>query len=474
MSMVSIPRLMISAPQKSSGKTTIGLGLAACLSSLGHSVHSFKKGPDYIDPMWHRLATGNECYNLDPWMMGKEACLASFHCHSGSTPGALAIIEGNHGLHDGLSLDGSDSSAGVASMLNAPVLLVLDSSSSGRGAAAVVMGMQAMPPHVRIAGVVLNRVRSSRQALKQKAAIEAFASVPVLGMVPIDDSLVIAERHLGLTTVSESPEADAFIRRAAEAVGRHCDIDAILQLFAGALPLEARSIVEPSVPIGRRARIGVFRDAAFCFYYPDNLEALERRGAELCFIDSMSDARLPDVDGLYIGGGFPESFLEEIAANRGLIGDVGQAVASGMPLYAECGGLIYLSQRAAWKGQQFTLAGLLPFDIGFRQRPAGHGYLELESLTCSSWFSRGERIRAHEFHYSHTEAIAETPNWQFEVHRGTGITGEHDGALVGNLFASYAHIHASAVPGWAETFVALCELYAAKSVASAALFSKKN
>ncbi|TCD48313.1 cobyrinate a,c-diamide synthase [Chlorobium sp. N1] len=461
---------MVSAPGKSSGKTTITLALARAFSDAGARVMCFKKGPDYIDPAWHRMAGALESRNLDPWMMGEEGCLRAFGRHALRGEGALNLIEGNHGLHDGVSLDGSDSSAGLASLIRAPVLLVVDARSAGRGIAAIVRGMQEMEPRADIRAVVLNRVRSDRQAEKQRQAIERYCGIPVLGALPLDESLVIPERHLGLTTVAESGEGGLeSIARAADAIRRCCDMDAILQLFSSAPPFlfDEDPAGEGEQSLSGRARIGVFRDRAFCFYYPENLEALERRGAELVFIDSMRDRGLPPVDGLYIGGGFPESFLEEISANRGLLEDVRRAALSGMPVYAECGGLIYLSRGASWQGRRHRLSAVLPLEIDFQKRPAGHGYLELKSLSCSPWFSESERVRAHEFHYSKAASIEGRPRWQFDVLRGTGTSGDYDGLLMGNLFASYAHIHAGATPGWAETFVSLAAIERSRAASAA-------
>jgi len=450
----------VSAPGKSSGKTTLAIGIAANLSASGWLVNSFKKGPDYIDPAWHRMATGNECYNLDPWMMGADGCRSSFIRHSGISEASLSLIEGNHGLHDGMSLDGSDSTAGLAELLQAPVLLVVDGHDAGRGVAATVMGMQAMQPLANIVGVVLNRVRSERQADKQRRAIEHYCKIPVLGSIPVDRSLSIPERHLGLTTVAEIGKAGEFIRNAAVTVAGCCDMEAITRLFFSAPYMAPRLACCPRQrTTAPKATIGVFRDRAFSFYYPDNLEALEQHGAELVFIDSLAAAELPAIDALYIGGGFPESFFLGLTANRSLMEGVRSAAEAGMPLYAECGGLIYLSSSVSYHGESFPMAGVLPFDIGFTERPAGHGYLELESTADSLWFQKGERVKAHEFHYSSTTAIAGAPEWQFAVRRGKGTTGRSDGFIQRNVFASYAHIHASAQPGWAPAFVSAAAAY---------------
>ncbi|NTW10741.1 MAG: cobyrinate a,c-diamide synthase, partial [Chlorobiaceae bacterium] len=320
---------MVSAPWKSSGKTLVSLGIISHFAGLGAEVRSFKKGPDYIDPMWHRLASGRECHNLDPYLMGNWGCLESFTENCKPAKGLLALVEGNHGLHDGLDIDGADSSAGLAGLLQMPVLLVLDSRKVNRGIAAIVKGMQTMPPRADIAGVILNRVRNPRQGEKQKTAIERYCDVPVLGMLPQDEALLIPERHLGLTTVEEMEGAAKFIKASAEKVSRYCDMEEIFRLFHKAPPLKVRKRENKAPVVDFRARIGVLRDAAFCFYYPDNLRALKENGAELVFVDSLHQTALPEIDGLYIGGGFPESFFSELSGNLGLMNDVRERVESG-------------------------------------------------------------------------------------------------------------------------------------------------
>jgi cobyrinic acid a,c-diamide synthase len=446
---------MISAPWKSSGKTTVSLGILRHFAARGEVVAGFKKGPDFIDPMWHRQASGRECYNLDAWMNGPEGCRESFVRHCLRSGASLALIEGNHGLHDGMDIGGADSSAGMAELLSAPVLLVVDSRRTNRGVAAQVLGMQAMPPKVRIAGVVLNHVASPRQEAKQRAAIETFCSLPVLGAIPDDAALALPERHMGLTTVEEADDAEAFIEAAAGHVSRHCDMEAIRALADLAPAMEVAPAAPGPPDAGVKARIGVFRDAAFCFYYPDNFEALRANGAELVFIDTFTSSSLPDVDGLYLGGGFPESFFGQLSANAGLMREVRERIDAGMPAWAECGGLIYLCRSAGRDGTRWPLAGVLPFDISYRQRPAGCGYMSLSSRTGSAWFDEGVLVRAHEFHYSSPSSAVEGVSYQFDVLRGFGVTGREDGVLYRNLFASYAHLHASGNPGWAGRFVAL-------------------
>lgn len=463
MNTVNVPRLMVSASHKSSGKTLVSLGIMHNLVHGGTGVNSFKKGPDYIDPMWHKLVTGRECRNLDPFLMGREECLDSFLRNSDE--GSFSLIEGNHGFHDGMDIDGSDSSAGLARLLQTPVLLVVDSRKMNRGAAAIVKGMQSMPPEADIAGVILNQVQGPRQEEKQKKAIERFCHVPVLGAIPKDKELVITERQLGLTAVGETDDATAVIRKAGQRIAECCDLHTIRSLFRRAPSMESGEKKEKKRVAGALLTIGVFRDPSFCFYYPENLEALQDNGARLVFVNALKDTGLPAVDGLYLGGGFPESFFEELSANKGLLKEVNNAVLSGMPLYAECGGLIYLCKSAQYEGKTYPLADVLPFEIGFQQKPVGHGYLDLKSRCDSPWFAKDEKVRAHEFHYSKPVGSDGQVAYQFDLVRGFGVTGQRDGVLNGNLFASFAHLHAIGNPNWGKKFVALAsEYHARKSI----------
>ncbi len=463
--MLKSPRLMISATHKSAGKTIFSLGLLAHLASIGQKIRPFKKGPDYIDPMWLKKASGNECYNLDPYMMGEEGCIESFTSHSKNYD--LSLIEGNHGLHDGMSLNGKDSSAGLAEILDAPVLLVIDSRGMNRGVASVVLGVQQLIPKVKLVGIILNRTKSQRQVDKQKLAIEHYCGIPVLGAIREDQTLNIPERHLGLTSVEESGDVESHIQTIKDQVALQCNLKSIIGLFDGENLSNVCGTIEqrenpkkPDDSVRESSfRIGVFRDAAFCFYYPDNLESLRQQGAEMVDIDSLHDSSLPEVDGLYIGGGFPESFLSELAGNLSLIRDLKDRVRSGIPLYAECGGLIYLYENTEYQGSKHKLAGILEGNVGYRKKPYGYGYLELESKQKTPWFNIHQKIKAHEFHYSKPFDLANDKDCQFNVLRGYGMDGIQDGVLHQNVLASYAHIHSKSTPEWSQNFAMLAQDY---------------
>jgi cobyrinic acid a,c-diamide synthase len=451
-------RLLISAAHKSSGKTTVTLGLARALRNRGMAVQPFKKGPDYIDPMWLSLAAGRACRNLDFNLMTSEEVAAEFARHAGGA--GLALIEGNKGLYDGLELDGSNSNAALAALLEAPVVLVLDTRGMTRGVAPLVLGYQAFARDIRIGGVILNHVAGPRHESKLRAAIELYTDIPVLGAVAQDGSMEIVQRHLGLTPSNENGEAQARIAIIAERIAAQVDLQRVLELAAEAPALpRTLTFVTPLRSGGERGlRIGVARDRAFGFYYPDDLEALSRAGAEIVTFDTLHDARLPEVDGLFIGGGFPECCMAELEANSLLRSQIRESIEGGLPVYAECGGLMYLARSISWKGAQREMVGALPADVLMHARPVGQGYVRLAPTADMPWpdalLRRPAEIRAHEFHYSSLVNIAPGMRFAYEVRRGHGIDGQHDGIVFRNVLASYTHLRSLRHYDWAADFVA--------------------
>lgn len=441
--------LFISAPRKSSGKTTLTLGLTAALMQQDLKLRVFKKGPDYIDPMWHASVTGLPCYNIDPFWMSPEKCQQIFSTYAREVD--LSLVEGNHGLHDGLDLKGTNSGAYLAKLLKLPVVLVMDSSGMNRGVAAIVLGHQQLDPDVNIAGVVLNHVGTARQRDKQVAAIEYYCGIPVLGALPKTTNIQIKERHLGLTTIHETELVNEVVAAAAGAVRDNCDLDRIRELAGNICLPEAPPT--PAPVASARVRIGVARDKAFCFYYQQNFNALRQAGAELVFFDTLRDTSLPVVDGLYIGGGFPESFLQELEANRPIRVELKRAIDSGMPVYAECGGLMYLTRSITREGETRQMVGALPADVEFQKKPIGKGYIEIRTTPGKSWFQCDRLIKGHEFHYSRLVNLGSEIEYNFRMERGVGVDETNDGIVYRNLIASYSHIHSDVVPEWAEQFV---------------------
>jgi cobyrinic acid a,c-diamide synthase len=448
--------LLISAAHKSSGKTTVTLGLAATLRARGLSVQPFKKGPDYIDPLWLTEAAGRPCYNLDFNTQAREEIADLFARRRAGAD--LALVEGNKGLHDGTAQDGSNSNAGLARLLGVPVVLVLDTRGMTRGVAPLVLGFQAFDPQVLIAGVVLNQVGGARHEAKLREALTTHTDVPVLGAVARSAELEIRERHLGLVPSNEHAVARAVLERIAARVGEQVDLDALLAAGRRAQLAPPRPEGARGAADSARVRIGIARDRAFAFYYADDLDALERAGADLVPFDTMRDARLPAVDGLFIGGGFPETHARELEDNRALRQALRTAIEDGLPTYAECGGLMYLARAIRWGDDVRQMVGVLPFDVVMHDRPQGRGYVRLAETGEAPWRVAADpgaaTVAAHEFHYSRLEHVPPGLSYAYRVVRGHGIDGERDGVVYRNLLASYSHLRSVAASPWAERFVA--------------------
>jgi cobyrinic acid a,c-diamide synthase len=459
--------LLISAAHKSSGKTTVTLGLCAALHAQEARVQPFKKGPDYIDPMWLGQAAGNPCHNLDFYTMERDEIRATVGYFSAQAD--LALIEGNKGLYDGLDLDGSNSNAALAKLLDAPVILVIDARGMTRGIAPLLLGYQAFDPDVRIRGVILNQLGGSRHESKLRAVIEHYTDLEVVGAVGHDDRLEIVERHLGLIPSNEHAAAVARIRLIGDAIGRQVDLARIRAIAASAPVLPADPPFEPADTMHPRVRIGIARDEAFGFYYPDDLAALDRAGADLVPIDTLSDTRLPDIDGLFIGGGFPETCMERLEANAGLRAAIRDAIEAGLPAYAECGGLMYLARSMTWNERRAEMVGIIPGDIRMHERPQGRGYVRLQETGDMPWPGAGmpsAEIGAHEFHYSGLNGLPADARFAYRVQRGTGIDGRHDGFIHKNLLACYTHQRDTRRHRWASRFVAFVREHKARAASA--------
>ena len=448
-------RILISAAHKSSGKTTISIGLCAALRQRGLAVQPFKKGPDYIDPMWLSQASGRACRNLDLYLMDSKDVTATFRRHAQTAD--ISIVEGNKGLYDGLALDGSNSNAALAKLLGLPVVLVLDARGMTRGIAPLILGYQAFDREINIAGVILNNLGGSRHESKLRQVIEHYTDVAVIGAVHHDDKLQIVERHLGLMPSNESPESGAYINTIGATVAANVDLDRLLQL-ADQPPLPEAPVPDITpLPLGENVRIGIARDRAFGFYYADDLDALQAAGAELVPFDALHDAHLPAVDALYIGGGFPEMCAAELQANATLRAEIRTAIESGMPAYAECGGLMYLARTLTHEGRCYEMVGAIPGDVVMHAKPVGRGYVHLAENEQHPWPRPdipAAEIRAHEFHYSSLENLPPDTRFAYRVTRGHGIGGKSDGLIHKNLLASYTHLRTIGNCYWASRFVA--------------------
>lgn len=423
----------------------VSTGLAAALGQ-SQDVRTFKKGPDYIDPMWLAAASGSPCYNLDFNTMPAAELLAFFNSRSG---GDIALIEANKGLYDGVSVDGADSNAALAKLLKTPVILVIDTVGMTRGIAPLLVGYQAFDPAVNIAGVILNKVGGPRHEAKLCAAVESYTDIPVIGAIGKHAELEIGERHLGLTTPEESGSFNATIRRIGEIVGGSLDLAAVRALAATAPTLPATQL--PVVLGGTKVQIGIARDTAFGFYYADDLETLQAAGAELVFFNTLKDTQLPEVDGLFIGGGFPENHMTALEANTSLRADIKQKIEAGLPTYAECGGLMYLCNSLSWHGKTHQMVGAVKGDAVMNARPQGRGYTQMKAL--GGMWKKGTEVLAHEFHYARVDNLPEATKYAYEVLRGHGIDGKNDGVMAHNMLAGFCHLrHTDATP-WATCFV---------------------
>jgi cobyrinic acid a,c-diamide synthase len=475
---MSVPRVLVAGLRGGSGKTLISLGLAAAWSKQEIVVAPFKKGPDYIDASWLTLAAGRPCRNLDLFLHPTDRLLGSFA--RASRGAGVAVIEGNRGLFDGMDAEGSYSTAELAKLLGTPVLLSVDVTKTTRTAAALVLGCQRMDPAVPLGGVVLNRCAGARHERILRQSIEETCGIPVLGALPRLPQGLLPERHLGLVPPQEWEGTQDPLAKAGEVAVQYLDLGKVWELAASApqLPRQPRPEGSPVViprrkdsrsaevppPEGSAPRIGIFRDAAFQFYYPENLEALRDQGGVLVEISPIQDPHLPGVDALYLGGGFPETLAVDLSQNVSFASSLRDAVEDGLPVYAECGGAVYLGEKLHYEGNSFGMAGVLPVEFGFQAKPTGHGYTVLETVESNPFFSIGETLRGHEFHYTHMLTPgAKELDFAFRMRRGYGFDGQRDGLCHRNVLASYTHLHALGTDQWAPSLLRAAEGFRSQS-----------
>jgi cobyrinic acid a,c-diamide synthase len=445
------PRIMIGAPHGRSGKTVVSIGLCALFRKAGLSVQPFKKGPDYIDASWLTAASGTACRNLDAYLMTHDVLIQNFS--NSSLENDFVLIEGNMGLYDGIDGGGEGSSAHLARILKAPVVLVVNTARMTRSVAPLIKGYMDFERGTTVAGVILNNVAGPRHEKKLVDAVERYCKIPVLGRIPRNQALVINERHLGLVPFREEDTGAIAVERILRAIEQHLDVEGLLSLARTAPDLPVSSIAAEQRPEAR-TRIGIILDRAFHFYYPENFEALEREGAELVFIDAMIDQNLPVIDGLYIGGGFPELYLDALQRNETLRAHIASSIEDGLPVYAECAGLMYLCEEIMFDGVSYKGVGVIPSSVEFFRKPQAHGYVEAEVKYENPFYPVGARIRGHEFHHSRLTTTRGL-HCALELTRGQGIDSKMDGIVYRNIFASYTHVHASGIPGWAKSFMSV-------------------
>lgn len=490
---MNFPRLIIAGLNGGTGKTITSLGTTRAWSRKGRIIKPCKKGPDYIDAKWLALAAQHPCTNLDPYLLDNATLLSLFATATKEYEGAL--IEGNRGLFDGKDVTGSCSTAELARILNAPVILAMDCTKMTRTAAAILTGMLNFEEGVHIAGVVLNRTATDRHRSILRETIEHYTDVPVLGCLPKIKQNPIPERHMGLISNAEYEGTNTALEQVADIIEEHLDVEAMWQIATAASNLpeqpdvwdvtekivtgaNAAPHIEspcattmpqcPEVQATAAPRIGYVHDDALWFYYDENLQALQHAGAQLIRLSVTSDADWPQIDALYLGGGFPETLHESIAANKKICEHVHALAEKNMPIYAECGGFMYLCKALVQEGATSPMSGVLPVKTELCNRPQGLGYIDAEVIEPNPYHPVGSIVRGHEFHYSKCIVEDEQPTFGFRMSKGFGMGERLDGLIYKNVFASYTHLFALGEPHWAVNFVrAAREFKTGKSISIA-------
>ncbi len=442
--------ILVSATHKSSGKTTVSIGLARGLRDRGLRVAPCKKGPDYIDPLWLARAAGAPCYNLDFNTQADDEIVATF-LHA---PAGIRLVEGSKGLYDSVDVEGQYSTAALSRLLQLPVVLVVDAAGMTRGVAPLLAGYRAFES-VDLAGVILNRVGGSRHESKLRAAIERYTDLVVFGAIGREAAVSIPERHLGLVPSNEHHDSEGTITRIAGAIEKGVDVDALYRAM-GTTRARASSIASPP-PTDAGVTLAVARDAAFGFYYADDLDYLERRGVTLAFFSPLNDGRLPACDALFIGGGFPESFGPRLAANQSMRESIREFVRFGGLIHAECGGTMYLGEAIHTADGTHEMTGVLPIVTQMQSRPAGRGLVRLSPTAAHPWASGPCEISAHEFHHARQVESTTPLDYAFDVVRGFGADGRRDGIVADNVLATWAHQRHTQSNPWLDAFVTAIE-----------------
>jgi cobyrinic acid a,c-diamide synthase len=465
---MDFPRILISALRGGAGKTIVSIGLVAAWKESGKQITPFKKGPDYIDAGWLSLAAGRPCYNLDTFLVKTPHILQSFLSHASKD--GISVIEGNRGLYDGIDIHGSTSTAELAKLLKAPVVLCIDCTKSTRTMAAAVLGCLKFDPDVAIKGVILNRVAGPRHENVLRKNIEQYCNIPVMGAIPKLDWEKFPERHLGLVPTPEHGCAMDAVHDASIIAARYLDLKTLTEVSINAGAFSASEIEQEKPPFKAHIQhprqsgisdsirsapvIGIIKDSAFQFYYPENIEALQAAGAETMMISPFTSNDIPPVDALYIGGGFPETHAQELANNVTFRIQLKDLAEKGLPIYAECGGLMYLGEELVLDQGTFPMAGVLPVVFGFSKKPQGHGYTVVSVEHENPYYKIGSEIKGHEFHYSKVIKWRGTDkDLAFGMKRGSGFLNKRDGVCYKNVLATYTHIHALGTTSWAGALV---------------------
>lgn len=456
------PRITIAGLKGGSGKTIVSLALCRLFSQQKLDVKPFKKGPDYIDAKWLSLAAGRSASNLDPFLFPASKVKSLFWSFSNDCD--LAVIEGNRGLFDGKDVHGSYSTAELSRILKTPVILVIDCTKVTRTVAAIVLGCRLFEKELDLAGVILNQTAGTRHRTIIRQSIENYTDIPVFGALPRLGDNPIPERHMGLISEQEHEGKDKFFEDICHVVSRDVDLDSILAAARNAPPMDenhapvfsSQTELSNDSPV-----IGVVRDRALWFYYQENLDALTNCGARLVDLSLLSKEEWPEIHGLYLGGGFPETMAMSLDENILLKEKLRSLAANGLPIYAECGGFMYLARSLEYEDRCYSMAGIFPLRTRLFKKPQGHGYVSAEVTRKNPFFPVGAKISGHEFHYSRCVPVPEDTSFCFSLNRGVGISGGFDGLSFRNVLAGYTHIHALGARDWAQNFVRAAGIYRA-------------
>jgi len=457
---MKIPRVVIAAPSSGTGKTTVAVGLMSALTSRGLRVQPFKVGPDFIDPSYHTRATRIFSKNLDTWLTSPETVLKIFVKSSRTCD--VAIVEGVMGLFDGVSgTDDAASTAEISRILNAPIILCVDVSRTAGSVAAIVHGFKTFDATLKLKGVILNHVKSQKHLDLTKQAIERKVRVPVVGALPDAPSIKMPSRHLGLIPAPERDGLEAYLVELRTFIDQHLDLDKCLEIARNADDLETDQQEENSEPAAVRSRVGVAYDEAFNFYYRDNIELLEANGAEVVPFSPIHDSTLPsNLTGMFLGGGFPEAYAEKLEENQTIRNSIKKAIEDEMPVYAECGGLMYLVESTQdLEASSHRMIGILNANAVMTGKLESLNYSVADVIRKNLLTDVGFTLHGHEFHYSKIEEVPADSKFAYEMKVGKGISGHYDGWLQHNLLASYLHIHFGYNPSIAKNFVDACERY---------------
>ena len=441
---------LITSTKKSSGKSIITIGLTAVLNSLNYKLSVFKKGPDYIDPLWISKSGKTNCYNLDFNTMSLQE-IKSLYKQKTSTSD-INIVEGNKGLFDGVSLDGSDSNAALAKLLKLEIILVIDCIGITRGIAPLINGYQQFDSKLKYKGIILNNIASDRHESKIINAVNEYSDFKVFGSVYKNKKLEILEQHLGLQPSFTKSNSNNIIKNISSVIKSSVDMKHLLK----GIKIKKQSPIIVSTSTKRKytdIKIGIPLDNAFGFYYADDLEKIKSFGAKIIFFNTLKDKSIPKVDALFIGGGFPELVAHELSSNNKMMESIKKFIEANKPVYAECGGLMYLAKSIKINKQTFKMVGVIDARVAMNSKPIGRGHVELTTLSSHPWLKSNDIINTHEFHYSDILLNTKTSEFTYKVKRGYGINGKYDGIKYKNLMATYSHLRDTKKTNWIENYL---------------------